>query len=339
MKISVAICTWNRAKLLDQTLQRMRDLRLPREVDWDLLVVDNGSSDSTQQVLAKHQSQLPLHCLFEPKLGHSNARNCAITAFDGDYLIWTDDDVLVDADWLMAYTRAFQAHPDAAFFVGRIQPWFEQPPKAWMKRHLDELRGVFVICDHGDESRRLEPGEGFFGANMAFRGDMVRRYRFDTRYGRLGSELTGGDDTYLVERLREDGQHGMWLPDACVQHHVSRDRVRAKYIREWFFGAGRTFVRRQEYFDGPFWGPVPRWIYRKLAVESAKAAFWSPWKNVAWFTAFREAQIMRGAIHELRHTAREDQPCGEPNANSAIPFSVPASNVTTQVSPHGNECA
>src|SRR5262245_53707365 len=86
MILTVAIWTWNRARLLDQTLARMRDLRVPAGGTWELLVVNNNCTDDTDAVIAKHASALPLVRLFEPKQGLSNARNCAVDHARGDLL-------------------------------------------------------------------------------------------------------------------------------------------------------------------------------------------------------------------------------------------------------------
>src|SRR4051812_1329005 len=100
MLVTVAICTWNRAALLDRTLARLRDLRIPPGLSWELLVVDNNCTDETSAVLARHAKHLPLRALHEPKQGHSHARNRAVAEARGDLLLWTDDDVLAHADWL-----------------------------------------------------------------------------------------------------------------------------------------------------------------------------------------------------------------------------------------------
>ncbi len=125
MNVTVAICTWNRARLLDETLSRFRSVRVPAGLDWELLVVNNRSTDDTDEVLKKYESALPLRRLFEPQQGLSHARNCAIAAAQGELLLWTDDDVLVDADWLGQLVRAANSHPTAAYFGGPIDPWFE----------------------------------------------------------------------------------------------------------------------------------------------------------------------------------------------------------------------
>jgi glycosyltransferase involved in cell wall biosynthesis len=111
----------------------MRQLRIPANVDWELLVVNNNCTDDTDAVIARHQDALPLRRLFEPEQGLSNARNSAVAVAKGDYILWTDDDVLVSSNWLVEYANAFRSWPDAAFFGGPIEPWFSTEPPAWLK--------------------------------------------------------------------------------------------------------------------------------------------------------------------------------------------------------------
>ena len=117
MKITVAICTWNRAELLDRTLGEMIGLRVPEGVEWELLVIDNNSTDDTENVVAGFEGRLPVRHVFEPRAGKSHAANTVLREARGDLIVWTDDDVLVDAGWLEAYAHAARDWPDAALFI------------------------------------------------------------------------------------------------------------------------------------------------------------------------------------------------------------------------------
>lgn len=112
MRFTVAVCTWNRAALLPGALERLARVRPPPGA-WEVLVVDNNSTDDTESVLEAFAGRLPLRRAFEPEQGLSHARNTAVRLARGDYIVWTDDDALVDADWLTAYGRAVEQHPDA----------------------------------------------------------------------------------------------------------------------------------------------------------------------------------------------------------------------------------
>src|SRR5947209_1930972 len=135
MKISVAICTWNRAELLDRTLAEMRNLRIPEGVEWELLIVNNNCTDMTDTVIDRYRRQLPIRRLFEHAQGLSHGRNHALDAASGDLLIFTDDDVLVDPEWLAAYAAAAQSWPQATYFGGTIHHWFAVAPPAWIERN------------------------------------------------------------------------------------------------------------------------------------------------------------------------------------------------------------
>ena len=132
MQITVAICTWNRCALLRQALEQMTKLSIPPDVQWELLVVDNNSTDATPDVTNSFESRLPIRRIFEPKAGKSYALNRAISEASGDYILWTDDDALVDKLWLTAYCTAFKRWPDAAIFGGPVEPTFDGSPPPWL---------------------------------------------------------------------------------------------------------------------------------------------------------------------------------------------------------------
>lgn len=89
MRITVAVCTWNRARLRDQTLAAMRQLQVPAGVEWELLVVNNNCTDATDDVIERHSTHLPIRRLFEVKQGHSHARNRAVAEATGELIVWT----------------------------------------------------------------------------------------------------------------------------------------------------------------------------------------------------------------------------------------------------------
>src|SRR5262249_4803687 len=149
MDLTVAICTWNRAELLDRTLAQLRHLEVPPGVSWELLVVNNNCSDHTDEVLARHAPHLPLRRLFEAEQGLSASRNRAVAEAPGELILRTDDDVLADPRWLAEYVEAAKRFPEAGFFGGTIDPWFEVPPPAWVRDNLDILCGAMVVRQLG----------------------------------------------------------------------------------------------------------------------------------------------------------------------------------------------
>lgn len=150
MFVTVAICTFDRAESLRRTLDSLAAMRVASDLTWELIVVNNNSTDHTDKVVEGYRDRLPLRCEFEPRAGHSNARNCAIAVARGEYIVWTDDDVIVDAGWLAAYADAFRRWPGAVVFGGRIRPRYEPPVVKWIAESERVLGGPFAIRDFGD---------------------------------------------------------------------------------------------------------------------------------------------------------------------------------------------
>lgn len=300
MTVTVAICTWNRAALLDQTLARMRELVAPG-VEWELLVVNNNSTDHTDAVIEKHASALPLRRLLETKQGLSNARNCAVENARGDFLIWTDDDVLVDPNWLAAYVAASAAYPEAQFFGGPVEPWFEVEPPAWVKRNLALLDGPFALRQLGTETRAFGPRETPYGANMAFRTAALKRHQFDPALGRIGTGMLSGEETALIERIRADGGSGVWVAPARVRHFIPAARLTTGYVWKFFHGLGRTQFREAGANSAvPRLFGAERWAVRNYLSARARSLLLAPLGGSGWLTSFAAAAVARGVIDESR---------------------------------------
>lgn len=300
MRVTVAICTWNRSQLLDQTLAGFRRLRIPTGVEWELLVVNNCCTDDTDAVIARYAPDLPLRRVFEAKQGHSHARNRAVVEADGELIVWTDDDVLVDGEWLAAYVKAAADWPEATFFGGPVAPWFGGPPPGWVVRNLDLLACMYAIRELTHEVRPLASEEAPVGANMAFRTEVLRSYEFNPCLGRAGSRLFGGEELDVIERLRSAGGQGIWVGTARVKHFIPSQRLTRAYLREWQLGCGRTLVPGNAGCIGThIWG-VPRWALRRYAVSTIKAWCFRMWDERRWLRAFLDAAHARGVMAEAR---------------------------------------
>jgi len=244
MKISIAICTWNRSALLKQTLQSLVDMRVPQSLDWELLLIDNRSTDNTPQVIDGFRDALPIRYLYQPVPGHSASRNAAIELAAGKYILWTDNDVVVPCNWLEAYAAGFQAHPDAAFFGGKIEPVFKVPRPDWLVTNWEKCKGVYATRDLGDQLRELNKNEFPYGANFAVRMDVQRQFRFDTQYGRMGKSMVGDEEIAALRLMVEAGHRGVWLPNVGVQHIIPADRINEHYVAGYFVGQGQTNIVR-----------------------------------------------------------------------------------------------
>ncbi|MEX2176557.1 MAG: glycosyltransferase [Pirellulaceae bacterium] len=244
MDVSIGICTWNRADLLDQTLEHMRHLHVPSEVSWEILVVNNCCTDRTDTVIAAHASALPIRRIYEPRQGKSHALNTATEQARGELILWTDDDVLVDPRWLAEMVVAARAYPEHSFFGGPIDPWFAHPAPGWLADNWPLVSNAFATRDFGPETLEFTPDALPFGANFAIRTAAQRRFEYHTSLGRVGASEVRGEEIQLLVEMLAAGERGRWIPQARVQHYIPPERIGLDYLVRFYHGIGQTQCRR-----------------------------------------------------------------------------------------------
>lgn len=232
---SIVLATRNNADLLRGALESIARDR--SRVSRELIVVDNGSTDATAQVVAAVGAVTPfdLRVVDEPAPGHSRARNAGIAAARGAYLLFTDDDVLVHDGWCDALVAPF-ADPSVGVVAGRTVPLWPSEPPSWLD---GPHRARLALYDFGDSDRALEPGEWPAGANMAFRGDVLRNRSepFAVTVGNRGTRRFAADETFLVDELR--AEHGIvYAAGAVVEHRIQPERMTPTWLRATYFDQG-----------------------------------------------------------------------------------------------------
>lgn len=239
--LTVAICTHNHVRRLERTLRGLSRVVQPN-VPWELLIVDNASTDATSRLASANDWRAPtmnVRVVCEERLGVSNARNRAVKEAKGEYIVFMDDDETPDPYWLEALERVILAErPDA--LGGRIEVTFEDAePPVWLQ---DELLGFLGKLDHGSATRRLvAPDTPIFTGNCAFRKEVFARIGgFNAGLGRKGSVNTGGEDTEIYRRMIASGCKVWWVPDAVIHHRIQTTKLRRSYFLELHFHQGRT---------------------------------------------------------------------------------------------------
>ena len=284
MLVTVAICTWNRSALLRKTLEQLTHLEPPRGFGWELIVVDNNSSDDTQSVLRDFTNKLPLRALKEPAPGKSNAANLVVREAHGEYIIWTDDDVLVSPDWVSQYVAAFQRYPEAEVFGGRIDPWFEGTPPRWLSDGFPAVAGVYAAMNINHPSGTAPENFYPLGANMALKRSAHLRHAFDPRIGPQPGSSIRGEEWMLVRDLRREGSQVVWLPEARVQHFIPRARQTEAYLRDWFHGNGELLAKMDASRGFGMILGRPLWLWREWLEHWFRA-------ELARFTALPERRL------------------------------------------------
>jgi glycosyltransferase involved in cell wall biosynthesis len=173
--ISVIVCTYNRCQKLEQALESIAASEVPDSVEWELLVVDNNSTDQTREVVDKFSRRCPrrFRYLLEPQQGLSSARNAGVRGSEGEIIAFTDDDVVVEPTWLWNLTAALQ-NGEWGGAGGRIVPVWNRLLPHWLRPRGLLLSGPFVALDLGPEAVPLHQAP--VGANMAFRRDVIHKF-------------------------------------------------------------------------------------------------------------------------------------------------------------------
>ena len=267
MKVSVILCTYNRAEMLAAALECIARQSPPLSGDWEIVVVNNNSTDRTSAVVEEIGRRYPgrFSYVFEGEQGLSHARNAGIRAAHGEILVFVDDDVRVTPFWLARLSASLE---DASYAGagGRILPdWACQPP-TWLTTDGRYSLAPFAIFDLGDGAGALN--EPPMGANMAYRKSIFDRYGgFRTDLGRCGSGMLSNEDTEFGRRLLKAGERLRYEPEAVVYHPVTPERLSKRYLLNWWYGKGRSEIREH----GPrlgaryFIGGVPLYLIRHLA--------------------------------------------------------------------------
>jgi glycosyltransferase involved in cell wall biosynthesis len=316
---TVAICTWNRSRLLAQTLEGLTKIVTPAGLGWEILVVDNRSTDQTRPVTESFINRLPLRYVFEPTLGLCEARNRAFAEARGQYVIFIDDDVLVAEQWLSSFASAARRFPVAAALGGPIEPWWAEKPDPLLMEIFPRLKMGFCAVDHKRDEGPLPPGLDIYGANMAYKRAALGSLRFDPRLGQRGRNEKRSDETEFVSRLRARGGEVIWVPGMRVQHYVDPSRMRLAYLRRVTVGEGRADTRLNGIPDGAQILGAPRWLVRKclgLRVRALLAR--SLRRRRSALEALRQHDYLRGVIGESWVMRREQRQDGSMKATSQV---------------------
>jgi GT2 family glycosyltransferase len=242
MDASIIVCTYNRAESLKDTLAALAKLEALSTREWEVVVVDNNSRDHTRQVVEEMQRTWPrLRYVFEPEQGLSHARNRGIAESNGEIILFTDDDVMPESDWLeTTLTGLEKYHSDAC--GGYIAPIWETPPPAWL---TERFYGFLAVRTDRTDDYPIESGsQAPFGANMAFRKAVFDKVGpFDTNRGRKGKVLASGEDGEMFERILAAGYKAVFLGQSRVHHKVEAFRLTKRYFRRWRFQTSRNIAQ------------------------------------------------------------------------------------------------
>jgi glycosyltransferase involved in cell wall biosynthesis len=241
--VSVVISTFNRGDRIEPALRAL--LSQTTTVPFEVVVVDNNSSDDTGDVVARvvRESAGRVRSVFEPRQGLSYGRNTGIALARAEIVALTDDDVIVAPDWIETIARTFSRHPEIDYAGGRVLPRWLAPPPAWLtSAHWSPL----ALQDYGSEAfvSSRDRAVCLVGANLAFRRrvfDVVGLFSPDL--GRVKDGIGSTEDHEMQLRMWQAGLRGRYEPAMLAIAEVSPDRLTKAYHRRWHHGHGRHCAR------------------------------------------------------------------------------------------------
>lgn len=294
--VTVIVCTRDRARSLARMLESLCRAAAGVDEPWELLVVDNGSSDDTPAVIAGFRDRLPIRRVEQPVAGVSHARNAGVAAASGEYVVWTDDDVVVSPDWLSTWMSGLRAQPGHAVYGGRARPVLEEPQQAWFRDNLLALRSLVALRDH-PEWTEITSGRVPYGLNFAVRTTEQKAHPYDPGLGvGPGRRAAGGEETSVVRAILAAGGSGRWVWDAAVDHMIPQARQSERYISDYYRAHGYSYPLR---YRGSGSG--------QYVVERTIGALRASLTLVRTTTSHALHRVLRGrsaAVPKLIHRAR-----------------------------------
>jgi glycosyltransferase involved in cell wall biosynthesis len=234
--ITVAICTRNRAALLEKAIRSVLEQISPRA---EILIVDNGSSDHTEPLVAGFAAADPRVKFFhERQTGLSFARNSALRQATGQWVIFLDDDAQAEPGWLAAYEKFFARLPDEKIVCagGPVTPFYASPPPRWLHPAANHLAGPATAGP-------VQVTRALWGCNYAVRREAALGIGgFNVKLGHNDRSLGANEETELADRLRQAGGEIWWLPEARIKHFVMAEKTKLTWRIRNAFGQGRSRV-------------------------------------------------------------------------------------------------
>lgn len=245
--VSIVICCYNSATRLPETLKHLGCQSALDDPHWEIIVVDNASTDNTTEVAKEacpESIKSRLRLFAEPKNGLSNARICGLHASRYSLISFIDDDNWVSPDWIRKINAAFATDSKLGVLGGPALPVYESPPPPWMSR----IKGFYALGEQHAHDGDITDAGGtlLWGAGLTIRREALiqlfeRGFEF-LMSGRKGSSLSTGEDTEICFALRAMGWKFRYDSRLTLQHLVISPRLTWDYACKLMYGMGEASV-------------------------------------------------------------------------------------------------
>lgn len=245
MTATIIICTYNRCKYVGPLLESIAANDFDKR-SYEVLVVDNNSSDATPQVcqtFAADHPEVSFRYVEEHEQGLSAARNKGLNEAEGDVVIFVDDDALVDGHYISYYMEYLEAHSDVMAAGGPIEPLYETQEPAWMTSYTRALLCGWM--NYGSEVRAYPSGRYPGGGNAAYRRQVFEQVGlFNTELGRKGNSLMASEEKDIFDKMASLGMQVRYLPGPVLHHIIPQHKLETDYFDRLTLQIGISEHRR-----------------------------------------------------------------------------------------------
>lgn len=244
--VTVIVCCHNSSARLPATLTHLKQQQVAREIPWEVVVVDNASTDKTSEVALRSwpaDAPTTLRVVYEPRLGLSQARHRGLSESKYEVVSFIDDDNWVDPNWVQSVSEIMSRRADVGACGGYNEAVCEISPPSW----FDRYKKNYAIGPQGDEAGDIASTRGYFwGAGLTIRKSAWQQLVSDgfrpMLVDRQGTTPSAGGDHELCFALRLAGW-GLWYePRLQLRHFLPAGRLEWRYLKSLHRGFGASSV-------------------------------------------------------------------------------------------------
>jgi len=247
--LTVAIPTYNGASRLPELLERLQNQLNTQHISWEIIVVDNNSTDDTAKLIQTYQTSwqcpYPLKYYFELQQGAAYARKRAVAEAQGKYIGFLDDDNYPTSDWVAAAYAFGEKYPQAGAYASQIHPnWEVQPPA-----NFQRIAPFLAITERGDipllyqpKTKLLPPSAGLVVRREACLNSLPEK---SILTGRVTGNMLTSEDLEMLSYIQKAGWEIWYNPEMEIYHQIPHWRIQKEYLIPFFRGIGLSrFVTR-----------------------------------------------------------------------------------------------
>ncbi len=238
MDLDLIIPTYNRAHLLRDCLESIALATRPKDLNVNVVVVDNNSTDNTKQIVQSFagRGNLVIRYIFVGRPGKSAALNDALAQTDGELVGLIDDDEQLDPAWFEVAYREFSA-AGIDFIGGPYVPNWECAAPDWLPATYPGAIGIVLRPERVAFSH--EYVGMLMGGNAIIRRSTLKKVLpYPEQLGKIGKKIRSGEDEVIYHRLLDINARGVVVPDLVIRHWIPAARLTKNYFRRWVIGRG-----------------------------------------------------------------------------------------------------